>query len=573
MILSDLPLSLTVLIQAIIILICVFLLYRLFQAHRIHLSKMHLESTFDSIDDPLAIVDTRYRLVRVNKAYSTLVKCDFKEVLGQRCYEVLRKRQTPCEDCRLNKVLLTGRREYLARSPYMKKAEKRTLSFTFYPFLENVRTPKAVVEHIRDITQLEYLKENLENQNRVLTDTTTILRQAQKEMNEELSVARQVQQSTLPQAPPMFPGLRFALKYHPIEAVGGDIYDFIPFSNDQLGIFIGDASGHGLSSALVSTISKMSLYNNSKTEMSTNGLLEKLNNDLLGNVRTSHYLTCFWGIFDARDKSFTYSRAGHPMPIVVRATGEICLLNGIGTFTGVLDDPLYEQKRFFLEKGDRCYLCTDGVFEVMENDDSDTPRILGFSKFVDIVASVNHLPFDDLIPSIEEKLSGFRYEDDYTLVVFECTEDHTRDLSQNLPGLTPKDDITYLALEKQSDLGRYIETFTCALTQNGFNRTEVQRMTLCVNELVANAFDHGNRNRPGKQVVFSFAVTRDRTIVSVVDEGIGFDIRGLPDPTHRMNLEREHGRGIFLVRNYVDEVGQNERGNGVYFVRNNPAKA
>jgi serine/threonine-protein kinase RsbW len=74
-------------------------------------------------------------------------------------------------------------------------------------------------------------------------------------------------------------------------------------------------------------------------------------------------------------------------------------------------------------------------------------------------------------------------------------------------------------------------------------------------------------------VVFSFAVTRDRTIVSVVDEGIGFDIRGLPDPTHRMNLEREHGRGIFLVRNYVDEVGQNERGNGVYFVRNNPAKA
>ena len=104
-------------------------------------------------------------------------------------------------------------------------------------------------------------------------------------------------------------------------------------------------SGHGLSAAFVGTISKMSLYNNSKKEMPVNELLSKVNQDMIDNVHTGHYLTCFWGIFDTRSKKFTYSRAGHPIPVLVKRNGTVIPLKSQGTFLGLLPNSMYEERR------------------------------------------------------------------------------------------------------------------------------------------------------------------------------------------------------------------------------------
>jgi serine/threonine-protein kinase RsbW len=86
---------------------------------------------------------------------------------------------------------------------------------------------------------------------------------------------------------------------------------------------------------------------------------------------------------------------------------------------------------------------------------------------------------------------------------------------------------------------------------------------LALEEAVVNAIRHGNKLDPEKKIFVSYLVEDARITVSVEDEGPGFDLDSVPDPTAEENLEADHGRGILLMRVYMDEVVYNERGNKV----------
>jgi serine phosphatase RsbU (regulator of sigma subunit)/anti-sigma regulatory factor (Ser/Thr protein kinase) len=530
-------------------------------------ARTHRRSLIDAVGAPLALIDSRYTIREVNSAYSSLAGASGTKPIGKRCYHVLRERNAPCVDCMLQRAIEHGSTQILDRSPHPRDAD-HAVTITFRPFRDGRGAVHGIVEHIEEANKLDTMRFDIEQRSRILDDATTRLRKQRQDLDEELDLARQVQQSIMPQTPPRFDGLRMALTYHPIEAVGGDLYDFIPFSKEKLGLFIGDASGHGLASSLVSTISKMSLYNHSKTEIPADRLIENLNNDLRGNIRsssTTHYLTCFWGIFDARDNSLTYSRAGHPMPIVVRANGEVRLLNATGTFAGILESPFYEQKKFFFRKGDRCYLCTDGIFEVMVK--PGKPQILGFKRFKEIVAEINDRPFDTILPALHERLESYTYEDDYTLLAFEVTADTAFSIEESLPGFSIDDDISFIRFSRYEEADRYFNLFFRKLGQAGYADTEKIRIKLCLEELVANALKHGNRFAPNKSITVAYSITDTQLKLCVVDEGEGFDMHRIPDPTLEVNIAREGGRGLYLIRNFTDTVGQNRRGNGVFFVK------
>jgi sigma-B regulation protein RsbU (phosphoserine phosphatase) len=570
--LHDISVTSLLIIQCIILVFSLILIYYLLKAHRIRTSKTHLESAFDSIDDPLAIISSDYQILRVNKAYAALVGKTYLEAIGKKCYLILRGRAKPCEDCLMAEVFKTVQRQNVQYSTHPKAPEDRTISITFYPFTERAHDVPSIVEHIRDTTELELLKGNLEKQNKILSDTTSILRHTQREINEELQMARLVQQSTLPQHTPEMAGIKMAVTYHPIEAVGGDVYDFIPFGDHRLGVFIGDASGHGMPASLVSTISKMSLYNHTKKELPTNDLLLHINSDLIGNVRTGHYMTCFWGIFDTRDNSLIYSRAGHPMPIVIRASGEVVQLDSVGMFAGIMENPTFEQCKFFFHKGDRCYLFTDGIFEVVDPA-NEKFVVLGFKKFATLLASVNQMPFDKLIPEIKDRLSSFTYDDDYTLIVFEVTNDCPRDIKETFPGFNEKDVISFITLTRFSDTDEAFATLFGSMAHLKFPAEDQQRAKLTLNELVANAFIHGNKSDPNREISVSYTLTKSLLRTCVVDQGEGFDINALQDPTDAEKLTKEGGRGIFLVKRYTDSLSQNAKGNGVYFTIRKREKA
>lgn len=80
-------------------------------------------------------------------------------------------------------------------------------------------------------------------------------------------------------------------------------------------------------------------------------------------------------------------------------------------------------------------------------------------------------------------------------------------------------------------------------------------------EALANAIVYGNGANPAKRVHVRVELARDAIHIEVSDDGVGFDRAGLPDPTRPENLEREDGRGLFVIRHLVDHVTFNEKGN------------
>lgn len=406
-----------------------WLLYRRFPFHLIYKSKVGLESMLDAVADPLAVIDDNFTVIRVNRAYIHLIKRSFQASIGRKCYSLLRNRSSVCEDCKLLSALKSGDSQNVERSPH--PCGEGALSFVFSPCtLSTESKPQVcVIEHIRDITTLEQLKNDLEKKNRSLAKTTKKLRTAQLSIKGELKLARQIQKGLLPSRTPEVKGLKLDLIYQPVADVGGDIYDFFSVDENRLGIFVGDASGHGFSSALVGTLSKMSLYHHSKTPLSTSELLTRMNLDLLNNIHTSHYLTCFWCIIDLEKNSTVYSRAGHPIPLVMR-DGKLLNLSGDGPFLGIIEDAVFDQKEFQFEEGDRLVLFTDGIYDVVNKKDKS---VLGYDQFLDILSSTNDVPFDNVINTVKHRLTDYVYEDDYTLIIAEINRSDDKKLSANHP--------------------------------------------------------------------------------------------------------------------------------------------
>jgi sigma-B regulation protein RsbU (phosphoserine phosphatase) len=399
--------------------ICAALIfYRKFPLHLIYRSKIGLQDMFDAIGDPLAVISEDYVVKRVNRAYISLIGKSFNETIDEKCFILLRGRTSPCEDCLLKEAFSSNKSRLIESTPHPHRSG--SISITFTPCnltLEN--SGSFAIEHIRDITLLENLKLDLEKRNISLANAMKDLKKAQQKIKDELHLARLIQRGILPKEAPELDKIKIAHIYHPVTFVGGDVYDFIKFSPTRLGIFIGDASGHGLSAAFISTISKMSLYYHTKNELPARKLLTLMNRDLIDNVHTGHYLTCVWCIFDTESNTLTFSRAGHPHPVLIRRSGEVIQLKASGTFVGLIDNAEYDEKSLKFEKSDRIYFFTDGIFETAV--DHTNEKILGYDNFINLLKGCNGLPFSKVIPTIQNKLSMFTYEDDYTLIAIEIT--------------------------------------------------------------------------------------------------------------------------------------------------------
>lgn len=120
--------------------------------------------------------------------------------------------------------------------------------------------------------------------------------------------------------------------------------------------------------------------------------------------------------------------------------------------------------------------------------------------------------------------------------------------------------------EAQSALVRAIE-------QRDFDPGSCFAIRLALEEALTNAFKHGNRNDPGKSVTLDCRVGRDAVIIDVRDEGEGFDLDAVPDPTEDENLQIPSGRGIMLMRSFMTEVDFHPPGNRVRMVYRRPGAA
>jgi serine/threonine-protein kinase RsbW len=122
-------------------------------------------------------------------------------------------------------------------------------------------------------------------------------------------------------------------------------------------------------------------------------------------------------------------------------------------------------------------------------------------------------------------------------------------------------------LRSSADAGTACREVLALLHLFGFDERACFAVHLACEEALANAIRHGNGHDPAKQVHLTTQVNGDAVRIEIEDDGPGFDLSAVPDPTAPENLERESGRGLLLMRAYMDKVEFQGRGNRVILTR------
>lgn len=233
----------------------------------------------------------------------------------------------------------------------------------------------------------------------------------------ELDTARRIQESLLPREPPRVQGLDVALRYRPMTAVAGDLYDFAVLGPTRLGILVADVAGHGVPAALVASMVKLAFSTQSAEADDPAALLTAMNRVLCRHVERA-FVTAVYAVVDTARATVTVANAGHPALLVGRADGRVEPIEERGLVLGFFDQAPYANAERPLFTGDRILLYTDGIPEAQNprGEFFDSDRLHAWLARDGDAASIAETALRDL----RRWRGADGFDDDVTLVVARC---------------------------------------------------------------------------------------------------------------------------------------------------------
>jgi serine phosphatase RsbU (regulator of sigma subunit) len=236
-------------------------------------------------------------------------------------------------------------------------------------------------------------------------------------VEQELRVARSIQQASLPKEVPTLEGWQISPYYRPAREVGGDFYDFHLLSDGRLGLVVGDATGKGVPAALVmsTTCGMLQLAARAWGSSSPSEVLAQVNETLLARIPPNMFVTCFYAILDPESGHLRYANAGHDLPYVRRGGGDAEELRARGMPLGLMPGMSYEEKEIRLDAGEAALFYSDGLVEAH----GPKGEMFGFPRLRELVAAhgekrlLEEALLEELYSFVGE---GWEQEDDITLL-------------------------------------------------------------------------------------------------------------------------------------------------------------
>lgn len=334
-----------------------------------------LRSVVDSIPDSIYVKDAQGRYILDNAAHRRqLGVASAAEVIGRTVFDFFPKEVALRFKADDGLVMGSG-------EPIMNRQEvasegtepTRWLSTTKVA----LRGPKGEVIGLiglgRDITALKATEAKA-------AEFARVLRERNAELQEDLEMAREVQQAFMPQQFPNFPlhataeesALAIHISYLPTTTLGGDFFQVLPISDTRAGVFICDVMGHGVRAALITAIERALVEELSGLANEPGQFLAKMNHSLVSLLRRTRipmFVSAFYMVVDWEEGTIRYANAGHPRPLLLRRKAGVLEVLGsrageCGPALGVFETPDYLAVEAKVAPDDFIMLYTDGLYEV-----------------------------------------------------------------------------------------------------------------------------------------------------------------------------------------------------------------
>ncbi len=245
---------------------------------------------------------------------------------------------------------------------------------------------------------------------------------AKKRLEGQLEVARQVQLQLLPPRDPQLEGFDISAYNYPTEEVSGDYYDWVRIYEDQIGLVVADVSGKGVPAALLMAFLRASLRAAIHIGYAPHISMAKVNYLLWESIERNQFVTAFYAVLDASNRTLAYTNAGHNPPLLLNADGQARFIERGGLPLGMFKDTRYYEYYLPIESGQTLVIYTDGVTEATNASDEEYGR----ERLERTARAGHHLSAKELISFIHKDVlawtDGQGANDDITFVIIKALD-------------------------------------------------------------------------------------------------------------------------------------------------------
>ncbi len=244
-----------------------------------------------------------------------------------------------------------------------------------------------------------------------------IARQEQR-LERDLALARELQFRLLPPTLPKLPHLDVQAKFAPARAIGGDLYDFLPYSLSRLGIAVGDVSGKGAPAAIYAALVSGILRSHAPIEPGPAEMLAAVNLSLAERRIAAQFVAIIYAVWDDDRRTLVVSNSGNPLPIFYR-DGKIEQIQAAGLPLGLFDEAQYDEVTFKTKPGDIFVFFSDGIVDARDRHGRSFGRERVEAIVADCVEQSVDCVVSNIFQAVTEHAAGVETFDDQTVVAIQ----------------------------------------------------------------------------------------------------------------------------------------------------------
>jgi sigma-B regulation protein RsbU (phosphoserine phosphatase) len=237
----------------------------------------------------------------------------------------------------------------------------------------------------------------------------------ERRLERDLALARELQGRLLPQTRPKLSHLDVAAKFVPARAIGGDLYDFIPYSMSRLGIVIGDVSGKGAPAAIYAALVSGIIRSHAPIEPTPAEMLSAVNLSLAERRIEAQFVSIIYAVWDDEHRTLTVANSGLPRPVYVHG-GKNEVIEATGLPLGLFDEADYDEFKFRMKPGDMFVFFSDGILDARNR----KGELFGRTRVEKIIAECSGKSADCVVDALfkaaAEHSAGVETFDDQTVV-------------------------------------------------------------------------------------------------------------------------------------------------------------